>query len=133
MAKEEIQRADITYTELVEHLLKTHILMEPICVIMRRTLSFFHPLHQIFKWHCRGLFVTNSLGLQALLKQGEFLHKLFAIGHVGGVQLLNKAYPSMSWADTEFDKNLEVIRNICKQVSRVAGNFTRKLYTYFET
>jgi hypothetical protein len=133
MAKEEIQRADITYTELVEHLLKTHILMEPICVIMRRTLSFFHPLHQIFKWHCRGLFVTNSLGLQALLKPGEFLNKLFTIGHVGGVELLNKAYPSMSWADTEFDKNLEVIRNICKQVSRVAGNFTRKLYTYFET
>ncbi|CAB4030238.1 arachidonate 5-lipoxygenase-like [Paramuricea clavata] len=107
MAKEEIQRADITYTELIEHLLKTHIVMEPICVIMRRTLSFFHPLHQIFKWHCRGLFVTNSLGIQALLKPGEFLNKLFTIGHVGGVELLNKAYPSMSWADTEFDKNLE--------------------------
>ena len=108
-AKMQIQRADFLYAELIEHLLKTHLLMEPICVIMRRTLSEFHPLHQILKWHCRGLFVTNSLGLGALLNEGEFLHKLFAIGHAGGVELLKRAYPNLSWADTEFDKNLEVI------------------------
>ncbi|CAB4030239.1 arachidonate 5-lipoxygenase-like [Paramuricea clavata] len=139
MAKEEIQRADITYTELIEHLLKTHIVMEPICVIMRRTLSFFHPLHQIFKWHCRGLFVTNSLGIQALLKPGEFLNKLFTIGHVGGVELLNKAYPSMSWADTEFDKNLEIFKWHCRglfvtnslgiQALLNPGEFLNKLFT----
>ena len=109
MAKEEIQRADFTYVEVVEHLLKNHFLMEPICVIMRRTLSVFHPLHQILKWHCRGLFVTNALGLEALLKPGNFLNKLLAIGHTGGLQLLKRAYPDVSWADTEFDKNLEVI------------------------
>ena len=108
MAKQEIQRADITYSEVVEHLLKTHLLMEPICVIMRRTLSVFHPLHQIFKWHCRGLFITNSFGVKALLDPKQFLHKLFATGHAGGVELLNRAYPTVSWADTEFDKNLEV-------------------------
>ena len=108
MAKQEIQRADLVYAELIEHLLKTHLMMEPICVIMRRTLSVFHPLHQIFKWHCRGLFVTNSLGIKALLDPEEFLHKLFATGHAGGLELINKAYPDVSWADTEFDKNLEV-------------------------
>ena len=102
-----IQRADLFYAELIEHLLKTHFLMERICVIMRRTLSVFHPLHQIFKWHCRGLFVTNSLP-KALLDKGQFLHKLFAIGHAGALELLNKAYPDLSWLDTEFDKNLEV-------------------------
>jgi hypothetical protein len=108
-AKMEIQRADLFYVELVEHLLKTHLLLEPICVIMRRTLAGYHPLHQILKWHCRSLAVVNSLGLGALLNKGEFLHKLFALGHTGGVELLKKAYPQMSWADTEFDKNLEVI------------------------
>ena len=105
----QIQRADLVYAELIGHLLKTHLLMEPICVIMRRTLSEFHPLHQILKWHCRGLFVTNSLGLGALLNEGGAVHKLFAIGHAGGVELLKRAYPNLSWADTEFDKNLEVI------------------------
>ena len=108
----EIQRADLFYVELIEHLLKSHILMEPICVIMRRTLARFHPLHEILKWHCRGLAITNSLGLEALLKEGEFLHKLFAFGHTGAAELLKKAYPYMSWADTEFDKNLEVIYSL---------------------
>ena len=109
----QIQRADLFYAELIEHLLKTHLLMEPICVIMRRTLSAFHPLYQIFRWHCRGLLVTNNLGIKALLDKGEFLHQLFAIGQLGGVELLNRAYPDLSWLDTEFDKNLEVI--ICTQ------------------
>ena len=108
MAKQEFQRADITHAELIEHLLKTHLLMEPICVIMRRTLSRFHPLHQILKWHCRGLFVVNSIGTKALLQTLQASHKLFAMGHVGAVELLNRGYPDMSWADTEFDKNLEV-------------------------
>ena len=108
MAKQEFQRADITYAEIIEHLLNTHLLMEPICVVMRRTLSKFHPLHEILKWHCRGLFVVDSLGIKALLNPEAFLHKLFAIGHAGGVDLLNKAYPDMSWEVTEFDKNLEV-------------------------
>lgn len=108
LAKEEFQRADITHAELIEHLLKTHLLMEPICVTMRRTLSVYHPLHQIFKWHCRGLFITNNLGLPALVNEKEFLHILFAIGHAGGVELMNKGYPLMSWADTDFKNNLEV-------------------------
>ena len=108
LAKQELNRADVMHAELIEHLLKTHILMEPICVIMRRTLSIYHPLHQILKWHCRGLFVVNSLGLEALLAPEGLVHKLFAIGHEGSVEFLNKAYPYVSWADTEFDKNLEV-------------------------
>lgn len=107
LAKEEIQRADITHAELIEHLLKTHLLMEPICVLMRRSLSSYHPIHQIFKWHCRGLFVTNSLGLPALVDPYALLHILFAIGHTGGVELLNKGYQYLSWADTDFKNNLE--------------------------
>ncbi|CAB4040502.1 arachidonate 5-lipoxygenase-like [Paramuricea clavata] len=106
-AKQEIQRADLFYVELVEHLLKTHLLMEPICVIMRRTLSVYHPLHQILRWHCRGLFVVNSIGMKALLGVGEFLDKLFAFGHTGSLELLKRAYPDLSWADTEFNENLK--------------------------
>lgn len=112
MAKQEIQRADITHAELIEHLLKTHLLMEPICVILRCTLSKYHPLFEFLMWHCRGLFVTNSLGIKALLDPGEFLHKLFAIGHVGAIQLLNEGYKHLTWKDTEFKKNLEVIIGI---------------------
>ena len=109
MAKEDIQQADFGYLNIIEHLLKTHLLMEPICVLMRSTLSKFHPLYQILKWHCRELFVTNSLGLEVLLKPEMSLHTLFAIGHLGAIDLLLKAFPRITWADTEFDKNIQVI------------------------
>ena len=108
MAKEDVQQADFGYLNIIEHLLKTHLLMEPICVLMRSTLSKFHPLYQIFKWHCRGLFVTNQLAVEVFLKPEMRLHTLFAIGHLGAIDLLLKAFPHMTWADTEFDKNIQV-------------------------
>lgn len=108
LAKMEIQRADITYEELVEHLTKTHFLMEPICVVMRSTMAIFHPLAQIFQWHCRGLLAINSMGLKKLLGEGEFLHKLFAIGSTGGLEVVNRAYHNTSWDDTDFWKKLQV-------------------------
>ena len=107
-AKMELQIADLTYEELVEHLAKTHLLMEPMCVIMQRTLSKFHPLYQIFLWHCRGLFVVDSLGLTALFGENEFLRKLFSIGYSGGLELINRAYNEISWDTTDFATNLRV-------------------------
>ena len=107
-AKMELQIADFAYEELVEHLAKTHLLMEPMCVIMQRTLSKFHPLYQIFLWHCRGLFVVDSLGLTALFGENEFLRKLFSIGYSGGLELINRAYNEISWDTTDFATNLRV-------------------------
>ena len=108
MAKEEVQRADIVYVEVIEHLLKTHLLMEPICVIMRRSFSKLHPLYQLFRPHCRYLAVTNSVGVPALFDENRYLHILFAIGNTGSINLLNKGYQTMTWEDTNFEENLKV-------------------------
>ena len=108
MAKEEVQRADIVYVEVIEHLLKTHLLMQPICVIMRRSFSKLHPLYQLFHPHCRYLAVTNSVGVPALFDQNRYLHILFAIGNTGSINLLNKGYKNMTWEDTNFEENLKV-------------------------
>ena len=107
MAKEEVQRADIVYVEIIEHLLKTHLLMEPICTIMRRAFSKLHPLYQLFHPHCKYLSVTNSVGVPALFDQNEYLHILFSIGNTGAINLLNKGYKELSWEDTNFEENLK--------------------------
>ena len=112
LAKEEVQRADITHVQIIEHLLKTHYMMEPICVTIKRTLSDNHPLYEILKWHCRGTFMTNSLGLPSLVKPKALMHQMFAIGHVGAIELLNKGYLNMSWQDTDFEGNLKVRKHI---------------------
>ena len=80
MAKEEVQRADIVYVEIIEHLLKTHLLMEPICVIMHRSFSILHLLYQLFNPHCKYLSVTNSVGIPALFDQNEFLASFSQLG-----------------------------------------------------
>ena len=53
LAKEGFQVTDYAYVEMVEHLLKTHLMMEPFCVCLLRYLSKMHPLHQLLKYHCR--------------------------------------------------------------------------------
>ena len=83
-------------------------MMEPICVTIKRTLSIYHPLHQILQWHCRGTFVTNTIGLPNLINQYGYMHQLLAIGDVGSVELLNKGYLSLTWDDTDFEQNLKV-------------------------
>ena len=110
LAKQEVQLADVTHSQIIEHLVKTHLLMEVICVTMKRTLSEFHPLYQIFMWHCRGTLTINSLGLPRLLNEYNFIHRLFAIGNIGAIELTNKGYKESSWADTQFEENLKVSR-----------------------
>ena len=108
LTKEIYQVADFSYVEMIEHLLKTHITFGPICLIARRTLSEYHPLGILLKQHCRGLFVTNTNGLPKLVKPGGYMHRLFSIGNVGAIELLNKGYRDLSWEDTDFLQHLKV-------------------------
>lgn len=108
LAKQIFQVADFAHAEMIEHLLKTHLVLEPICVVAKRALSEFHPLSHLLRWHCRGLFVTNSYGLPRLVLPNGYMHKLFAIGNVGAIELLNKGYADMSWEDVDFLKNIKV-------------------------
>ena len=82
--------------------------MESIIVAMRRTMSLDHPLHEILKYHFRGTVLTNRLALPALLEPGSNTHLLFAIGHVGSIEVLNKAYKEFYWQETDFPHFLEV-------------------------
>ena len=108
LAKQLYQLADFGYVEMVEHLLKTHMILQPICIIAKRTISEFHPLGQLFKWHCRGLIVTNVNGFPRLLLPEGYMHTLFSMGHVGSMELLNRAYKDYSWKDTDFWENIKV-------------------------
>ncbi|EDO42294.1 predicted protein [Nematostella vectensis] len=102
LAKESFEVTDYAYVEMVEHLLKTHLMMEPFCVTIKRHLATDHPLQQILRYHCRGLLPTNKIGLPKLVDDKAYMHQLFAIGNSGAVQLLVRAYMTMTWKDTDF-------------------------------
>ena len=108
LAKLLYQVADFAYVEMIEHLLKTHMILQPICVVAKRTISKYHPLNELFRWHCRGLITTNVIGFPKLIRPKGYMHRLFSIGHVGGIELLNKGYMDYSWKDTDFWENIRV-------------------------
>ena len=108
LAKLNLEVTDYGYNQIVEHLLKAHLLMDPFCVVLPRHLSEDHPLHQILKFHCLGIMVTNTIGSPTLLLPGQFIHQLLAFGHRGSSQLVNLGYVEAGWHDTDFKNNIKV-------------------------
>lgn len=107
-AKLNVQVTDMTYSQIVDHLVKVHLLLEPLCVVLQRRLSSRHPLHQLLKFHCRGGTVTNNLGVPNLVSRNSFTDQLNAFGSKGSNELLIKAYEKFGWEQTDFIGNLEV-------------------------
>lgn len=106
LAKLNVQVTDLGYSQIVEHLAKVHFLMEPFCVILKRTLSSAHPLHQMLKYHCRDVTVPNTIGAPNLLAEGQIVDKLFAFGNKGAIRLLTKAHPLTTWDVTDFKNEI---------------------------
>ncbi|KAL9951789.1 hypothetical protein ACROYT_G044516 [Oculina patagonica] len=107
LAKLSVQGADLGYSQMAEHLAKTHLLMEPFCVSKDRQLSERHPLHQMIKYHCRGLMITDKLSFKVLLAENAFMHKLWPYGYYGGTSIAFRAFRAASWKDTDFMGNIK--------------------------
>ena len=82
--------------------------MEPFCVVLKRTLSSQHPLHQILQYHCREVILPNTIGTPALVDKGAYVDQLFAFGGKGAKRLLKDAYPLSTWEVTDFRNQLKV-------------------------
>jgi len=109
LAKLSVQGADLGYNQVAEHLAKTHLLMEPFCVSKDRQLSERHPLHQMIKYHCRGISITDKLAFKILLEENANLHKLFPYGYHGAVSIALRQFRLTSWKDTDFLNNIRVM------------------------
>ena len=109
LAKLSVQGADYFHSQLVEHLVKTHLLLEPFCVSKDRHLSERHPLHQLIKYHCRGISITSKIAFNYLLAENTFFHKVAPQGYIGAVNIVLKAFSQQtSWKDTDFMGNIKV-------------------------
>ena len=89
-------------------LFKVHYLMEPFCVILKRTLPSQHPLNQILKYHCREVIVPNTFGTPKLVNEDQFTDLLFAHGNTGTARLLRDAHPLSTWHVTDLRAEIKV-------------------------
>ena len=108
VSKAQLKMSDGFVGQIVEHLLKTHLKMEPVCIALYRHLSYLHPLHQVLKYHCRGIIPLNAHATYALLKDNRTLRSLFGYGNLGANTLLSREYPKMVWGDIDLQENIEV-------------------------
>jgi len=108
MARLVVQATDYAHSQMIEHLLKVHLLAEPFCVVMQRQLSSQHPLNELLKYHCRGVMATNTLGSPSLITPDGYMDQLTAMGYKGTLLLLERGYKTLSWKDTDFHLDIMV-------------------------
>ena len=108
MAKHVLQVVDYAQNQIVEHLYKLHMFMEPVCVCMHRNLAKLHPLNHLLKHHCRGLIGTNSFGTPFLMAANGSINSLLTVGRSGSQVMMSRAYQEISWDDTDFLENIKV-------------------------
>jgi arachidonate 15-lipoxygenase len=70
MAKTIVQIADGNYHELISHLGRTHLLIEPMVVATYRQLAANHPLSVLLRPHFEGTLFINNAAIQGLINPG---------------------------------------------------------------
>ena len=77
-------------------------------MVLYRRFSSQHPLHELLKYHCRGLIAANTIGSPSLVMKGGYMDQLTAMGTAGTVLLLQRGYKTLSWNDTDFHLDIRV-------------------------
>ena len=78
MAKSVVNSADGNHHELVTHLSRTHLFLEPFVIATYRQLSARHPLHRLLVPHFKGTIFINYLAKAKLIAPGGGVDYLLA-------------------------------------------------------
>jgi arachidonate 15-lipoxygenase len=96
-ARTHVQSADGTYHEILAHLLRTHLVMEPIAVALNRQLSERHPLNALLRPHFRDTMAINRDARTTLIAPGGPIDVTMALGTYGNLQLAARSYAEWSF------------------------------------
>lgn len=69
--------------QMITHLLRTHLFMEPIAVATWRQLPSLHPLWKLLTPHLRGVFAINTVGREKLIPAGGVADHTLSVGGGG--------------------------------------------------
>lgn len=78
IAKMAVNNADAIHHELIAHLGRTHLLVEPFVVATMRQLPSKHPLHVLLKPHFEGTLFINDTASNNLVTPGGDVDRIFA-------------------------------------------------------
>lgn len=99
-ARSFVASAEGTHHEIVAHLSRTHLAMEPFWVAANRTLPPQHPLHELLKPHFSGTLDINRRARTKLLGPGGPIDQSIGIGAEGALDLIGRAESRWSFEST---------------------------------
>jgi len=106
-AKMWLRNADAQWHQMITHLLRTHLFMEPIAVALRRQLPSLHPVWKLLLPHIRGILAINTLGRERLIPKGGVADHALSVGGGGHVHLMQKYYKSLTWSSYDLPEVLK--------------------------
>ena len=71
------------FQQMITHLLRTHLFMEPIAVATYRQVPTLHPLYKLLSPHIRGVLAINTLGRDVLIAEGGVADNTLTVGGGG--------------------------------------------------
>lgn len=106
-AKMWLRNADSQWHQMITHLLRTHLFMEPVALASRRQLPALHPLWKLLSPHVRGVLAINTLGRERLIPAGGVADNTLSLGGGGHIALMKKYYKTLSWSSYDLPKVLK--------------------------
>ena len=85
------------FSQMITHLLRCHLMMEPISVSTWRQLPSLHPVWKLLYPHIKGVLAINALGRQKLIAPGGVADQVLSVGGGGHVRLMQRYYRSITW------------------------------------
>eukprot|EP00118_Oscarella_pearsei_P019847 m.213385 g.213385 ORF g.213385 m.213385 type:complete len:702 (+) comp39785_c0_seq1:3-2108(+) len=97
LAKLWLRCADAQIHEILGHLLRTHLVMEPVFTALLRNVARCHPIFKLLIPHMRYTIAINTLGRITLVGAGGFVDKGMAVGGGGHLDLIKRGYRNFDW------------------------------------
>ena len=108
VAKMYVNNADGLVSQIVHHLVNSHLVSE---VFVAATFSSFpasHPVYSILVPHFDGLVGINSEGFRLLTNKNGAITKIAGFGFAGLNQLIRASYKNWKFNNTDFIQDLKV-------------------------
>ncbi len=107
MAKAVVNSADGNHHELIAHLAKTHLFLEPIIISTYRQFSNRHPIYKLLIPHFYGTIFINYFARKDLIAPGGGVEHLLSGTIQSSKQVSLKATKSNAFNDSMFPVDLE--------------------------
>ena len=93
-----VQSADAQVHEVVEHLVRAHMIVEVFEIAMHRALPKAHPIHKMLDPHMEFTMAVNNSARTKMLAPDGPIDRTMAIGSLGAFQLIARAW----WDEWDF-------------------------------